>query len=447
VERVKRDNLVAIILSILLSYFTYRIIQSELPQTLADYNGHTYVYLPLFTGGDWVQGWKTVPYCIWHMGVLGMYHVLHIPLEVSAAYMSIFFSLLSFYIMYWMVLRYTAHAGREVNSAKAAFVAFGLSVIQPLYFFWLDAGNRFLGSYSMNPIHNPTQMSMRPFALLCFCLVYDIWNKQREESYKGVFFNMQKGLKRHYIYLAIALLLSTMTKPTFAEMFIPAVALLMLVEWIGRIRRKDGSARGYFTHCLHMFFCAIPGLLYILLEFFGYFIWGGSYGADGSFMITKWLEVWSMFTENVALSILLGMAFPLFLLLIDVKFFLKDNLGRLALVGYGIGFFEAALLGEGGVKLSHGDFMWPMMSGMMLMFTAAILHLLALEQNCGEMVAGEVCKCQSGVMQEEETGLQVAEKSNYGRIRNILVDAGWAIFCAHIFCGLLYIQSLITVVG
>ena len=92
-EQNKRDNIVAIFLSILLAYLTYLVVLSELPQTLSDYNGHTYVYLPMFTKESWIQGWKTVPYCMWHLSVLGLNHILHIPLEVSAAYVSCFFSL------------------------------------------------------------------------------------------------------------------------------------------------------------------------------------------------------------------------------------------------------------------------------------------------------------------------------------------------------------------
>lgn len=311
-EQKKRENFVVIILSILLAYATYLVIMSELPQILSDYNGHAYVYLPMFSKESWVQGWKAVPYCMWHLGVLGLNKILHIPLEVSVAYVSCFFALFSYFVVYWIVRKFTESIGNQENSAKAGLIAFGFCVVQSFYFFWLDAGNRYLGPFSMNPIHNPTQMLVRPFSLLCFCLVYDIWKKQKDDSYKGIFFNTEQGLKRPYIYLAILLFLSTVAKPTFAEMFVPAVGLVMLVEWMKRIRLKDGSAQKYFTHCLHMLLCAVPALMYILLQFLAYFIWGGSYEADGSLMITRWLEVWSMFTENVTLSIILGMAFPLF---------------------------------------------------------------------------------------------------------------------------------------
>lgn len=413
-ERTKRDNLAAILLSILLSYLTYLIIQYQLTGILADYNGHAYVYLPMFTNGSLLEGWKAVPYCMWHVGVLVLHYILHIPYEVAVAYTSIVFSMLSFYVIYWMLLRYTAHVGKEMNSTKAAFITFGLSIVQGLHFFWLDAGQRFLGSFSMNPLHNPTQMAVNPFALLCFCLVYDIWNKQKDESYKGVFFNMGQGLKRPYIYLAVILLLSVLAKPTFAEMFIPAVAIIMLVEWIGKICKKDGSAAPYFKQCLNMLYCAIPALIYILVSFLAYFVFGGSYGADaeGGLIITKWMEVWSMFTENIVLSMGLGLAFPLFVIMIDTRFFLQDNLGRLAVIGYLIGFLEAALLGEGGGKLGHADFIWPMMSGMLLLFVSSTLRLSVLERTEAD-----------------------------SKVKCVLIDIAWAILCLHVLCGYFYIRE------
>ncbi|MBQ8188533.1 MAG: hypothetical protein IJZ44_02015 [Lachnospiraceae bacterium] len=412
---IKRNNLAAIILSILLSYLTYLVVINQLPQILSDYNGHLYVYLPEFSE-SWLKGWQTVPYCMWHLVVLGFHHILHVPLADSAAWSSCVFSLFSFFVFYWMILKYTASVGKEEHPTKAAFVAFGLCVIQSLYIHWLDAGDRFLGPYSMNPIHNPTQMCVRPFALICFCLVYDIWNKQQNNDYSGVFFNMKQGLKKPFVYLSVTLFLSTLAKPTFAEMFIPAVGILMLTEWIRRMVRKDGSASLYFNNCLHMFLCAVPALLYIALQFADYFILGGSYVGEESVIITKWLEVWSMFTENVVLSIAIGMTLPLFMILINARFYLENNLGKLALVGYVVGFLEAASLGESGIKLSHGNFIWPMISGMLLMWTASSLHLLTLERT-----------------QTNTRGKQ------------ILIDIAWFLFCFHVLFGILYMKSLMTI--
>lgn len=413
-EQNKRNDFIVILLGVVLSHLVYLTVTSELPKTLSDYNGHVYVYLPMFKKGTWLEGWKMVPYCMWHLSVLAMNRLLHVPLEISAAYVSGFFHLFTYFVIYWIIRKYTAAKTGGLGAAAAAGIAFGLSVSQALYFRWLDAGQRFVGVYSMNPIHNPTHMCVLPFALLCFCLVCDIWGKQKNDAYKGIFFRVEQGLKKYYIYLAIVLFLSSLAKPVFAEMFIPAVGLIMLAEWIGRIRLKNGSGKAYFSYCLSMLLCAAPSLAYILVQFLAYFFWGGSYGADGSFTVTKWLEVWSMYSENVILSIALGMAFPLFLVLIDGRFFVREDMGRLALVGYGTGFLEAAILGEGGGKLSHGDFLWPMMCGMLLMWITAMLRLLTLDRT-----------------QTDTKG------------KRILIDLGWGLFCFHVLCGLLYFKEII----
>lgn len=412
-EQKKREDLIVIFFGVAMSYFVYLAVMNQLPQTYADYNGHTYVILPIFTGESWVQGWRSVPYCMWHMCVLALNFLLHIPLEASAAYVSCIFQLLAYFIMYWMIRKYTEAMGSALDPVKAAVISVGLSVAQALYFYWLDAGDRFLGTFSMNPIHNPTQMTVRPFILLSFCLVCDIWGAQKDKNYRGIFFKVENGLKRYYIYLAVVLLLSAAAKPVFAEMFIPAVGLLMLLEWINRIRQRDGSSAAYFRQCLKMLLCAAPTILYILLQFLSFFFWGESFGEDRSFTLTTWMEVWNMFSENVILSIALGMAFPLFMVLIDGCFFAKD-MGKLALTGYLIGVLEAAVMGEGGSRLDHANFIWPMMCGMLLMWMTSILRLLVLERT------------------QTDT-----------KFKKILVDFAWFLFCAHVICGILYMKDLI----
>lgn len=411
-EQNKKDGFFVILFAVLLSYLTYIFVLHVLGGILQDYNGHTYVYIPMFTGGTWVEGWKTVSYCLWHMTVLALNKVLRLPMAVSAAYTACLYSLFAYFVLYWMIQKVTTAAGGREEPLKASLIAFGLCFAQSLYCFWLDAGERFLGLYSMNPIHNPTQMCVKGFSLVCLCLVYDIWKRQKDENYQGIFFKVEKGLKRYYIYLSVMLFLSALAKPTFAEMFIPAVALVMLCEWIARIIRKDGSAAPYFRQCLTMLLCALPALGYMLLQFTLYFVLGGSYGSEGTLVITKWLEVWSMYSENVGLSVLLGMAFPLFIVLINARYFIKDDLGRLALACYGVGFLEAALLGESTV-LSFGDFLWPMMSGMLVMWVVAVMRLLALERT------------------QADTGLK----------RNLL-NIAWSLFFLHVLCGFLYFQNM-----
>lgn len=409
-KKEKNDLLIVCIFGVLLAYLTYAYVLISF-RGLSDYSGHTYVFIPLFTKENWIQGWMASPHCLWHLTLLLIHRLLRIPVENAAAYATCIYMLFSYIVIYWIFRRITAAAGREDSSARVGLLSFCMCLIQGLYFPWLDAGGRYLGMYSMNPIHNPTYICMKGFSLLCFCLVCDIWGKQKDDNYRGIFFRVENGLKRYYIYLTVLLLLSVIAKPTFAEMFIPAVAFLMLGELIRRLVKKDGSAPRYFRQCLITLCCAVPALLYILLQVLAYFIWGGSYGGDsGSLIFTKWFEVWQLYSQNIVLSIGLGMAFPLFLLLINGKYFIKSDMGRLALTGYLVSLLEAGTLGEAGSKLTHGNFLWPLMSGMLFLFLAAAIRLLVLER------------------QQADT-----------KPRKALISAAWFLFCLHVACGVGYL--------
>lgn len=407
------DFYFAALLSMVLGALMYKIVLAESQQLLADFNGHLRVYLPLFYSEEWWKGWMAVPYCMWHLVTIFFHSVVMLPLDVAGAYSTIFFVLMNYFVLYWILKKTTNATGVKCSGIKSAVIAFGLSVLQGLSAGWIDTANRYLGIYSMNPLHNPTQLCVKPFALLCFCLVYDIFERQSDTEYHGVFFPVEKSLKKHYIYLAILLFLSTLAKPTFAQTFIPAVGLLMLTEWIKLLWKKDQTAKTYFAECLKMLLCAVPSLLYIGVSYTAFFIMGGSIAATDGICLTSIGRVWSMFTENIFLSIALGMAFPLLLLLMDIRSFIRDSFGRIALTSYLVGLLEALFLGESGEKLSHGNFIWPMISGMTLLWTFAMIKLLCLEQEGNNKKSG------------------------------IWTIAAWGLFAAHILCGFYYIQTLI----
>lgn len=409
-KKERSDLLILCAFGVLLAYITYAYVMSSF-RDVSDYTAHTYVFIPLYTKETWIYGWMAVPYCMWHLTLIFLHNIFLIPVENAAAFSGCIYTLFSYFLMYWIFQRITEAAGCKDSCVRSSLLSFCMCIIQGLYFPWLDAGERYQGIYSMNPIHNPTFICMKGFSLICFCLVCDIWGKQKNENYRGIFFRVENGLKRYYIYLTVMLFLSVLAKPTFAEMFIPAVAFLMLGELIARLVKKDGSATPYFRHCLTTLCCAVPALLYILLQFLAYFVWGGNYG-NSSMIVTKWFEVWHMYSRNAVLSIGLGLVFPLFMLLINGKYFVKSDMGRLALVGYLVSLLEAALLGESAPKLTHANFLWPMMSGMLFMFLVSVLRLLVLER------------------QQADT-----------KIRKILISAAWFLFFLHVICGALYIQE------
>lgn len=390
-----------------------------------DYPSHVFTLLPQFRGATWWKGWMAAPHCLWHVTILFLNDILMIPVEAAAAFSTVIYSMLFYLVLLWAIRKVTERAGCKENLLRSNIFTFAFCFVQGLYFYWMDAGDRYLGIFSMNPLHNPTQMGVRGFALICFLLAIDILGNWSEDRYQPIFFTVEGKGKKPYLLLAGMLFLSTVMKPTFTEVFVPAVAFFMLKEWLFRIFHKTGTAKEYFGHCLRMLLCAVPSLLYVLAQGVVFFILGGGYNSEGGMIITKWMEVWKMFSQNVTLSILLGMAFPIYMLLIDGRYFLKSREGQIAWLSYIVGMLEAALLGEEGSRMTHANFIWPMMSGMLLVWIVAFFRLLTLEKKFSEA---------------EQSA--ISESDN--KLQRRLVLVGWGLFFAHFLCGMLYLSVELT---
>lgn len=388
-QKQKIRIVLSVILCAVICFITYKTVAKELLNEFSDYSGHTYAYLAYFQVGALKKAWLTVPYCMWHLLTLFFNHVFKAGVETSAALSSCVFDILSFLTIEWAVRKYQENVLKIKNSLVSPILAFGLCEAQGIYLNWLDVGSGYLGIFTPNPLHNPTQMCARVFSILCFCLVVDIWGRQKNPEYQGIFFRIGKTLLPEYIALAVILFLSTLAKPTFAEMFIPVVGLIMLIELIVSLATKKVKASVGFKNLGITFLCAIPALMYIASQYLAYFVMDLGNRGDSSMVLTKPFEVWSLYSDNVALSIILGMAFPLIVICMDAKFFIKNDLGKLALGGYLVGLLEAAFLGESGANMTHGNFLWPMMSGMLLLWMAAGLHFLELVEDFWNVKEGE----------------------------------------------------------
>ena len=403
------EHLPVLLFSLPLCYFMYGIVMKQVPYDLTDYNGHVHVYLATFTGVSALEGWKMTPYFLWHLFVLFFNKFFCLQIDISAAVTSCIFLLASYFVTVYMLERWSSYNGHTLNSTATAFISFSLTILQTIWIDHLDAGSsRLLGTFSINPLFNPTHMAARPFALLCFMLIIDLWKAM--DGKNTVFFPYSK--KKIMIFLSISLALSAFAKPVFAEMFIPAVGLIMLYRQIVSVRNNKGA--DYFKSCLlPAFLVSVPCILVILAEFMAYFLFGGSYGGGEGVVITGWLEVWSLFSENIPLSILLGMSFPILIMITDAKNFFKTDIGILGTVSYIVGFLQAALLGEGGDKLSHGDFIWPMLFGMLLLWVSALLHFLNMEKRAASRAA------------------------------RFVIILGWVLFLIHLHYGFQYIAEIL----
>ena len=120
-----------------------------------------------------------------------------------------------------------------------------------------------------------------------------------------------------------------------------------------------------------------------------------------------------MYAEDVPTGIILGMCFPLYMLITHLGYFLKAVEGRLALACYAVGVAEFTLLAESDSRMSAANFSWCMMAGMGVFFLAAVLRLILTT---------------------------LLSKKNKAHIANVMI--GWFLLLLHVYALLAYYHIL-----
>lgn len=291
---------------------------------------------------------------------------------VTALYNSIGVLLAKYYMN--REARSMLHYGQMSLGKKRAldmgvtFMVFALFLVSNLYspkntaFFGFDYAYRCMGIYTPNPFWNATYLATRPFTIVCFfegvaLLKGNSLSRTRAERGKGWAF-----------LFALSLLLTTMTKPSFTFVFLPVFGLALLWQIV---RSKGKEFGAVWQLCLWM----IPTGLALLYQFFGVFSGTNTQGeASGiGFALGK---VWSNYSFNIPLSILMGMALPLGVLVLNAKALLQNRLYRWTWLIYLCGMLEFLCFYEKGFRMLHANFSWGYMHGMFFVFLMTFVLIL-----------------------------------------------------------------------
>ncbi len=269
---------------------------------------------------------------------------------------------------------------------------------------------RYLGVFTPNPYHNATYLAARAFSVPAFFLLADILSFYETEN---------KWFHPKYLFFSVFLLLSTLAKPSFT-LILAATAGLVMVSRLVRGRFRNGKA--FFQ--LGIYF--IPTFLTLLYQYGNVFYAGGGQETG---MGIGFLKAWSIVSDHIPGSILLGMAFPLTVLLF---WFIgkktaqrtsppsRDNrcmpgklscLFRLSWQFYLVALATLAFLYEKGYRLPHVNFAWGYMYGLFFAYTVS---LIILAHNTLE------------------------HKKPYWQL-----GAQWFIYGLHLLCGLDYFRVLL----
>ena len=337
---------------------------------------------------EFFKTWLKVPHMLWHLIVKTLESRLGLPLWDAASFTFAIFGLFAFGVMTWFLFcMLRSHTGQK-RLTFAALGGFALSFVGPLIMAWFSDG--YLGAFTPNPLHNPTHIASKGFGMLAMMAGIDVIRGYRKEA--PVFFR-----KHPYLSFSLFSLMSVLAKPTFLYMLLPAGVLLILMDLIGAIagpRRMTGSTKdqgskkaqnkgqqecrqkllAVWGAAWRLALASLPACAYILTEYVALFFWGTEQGT--SVVITKPLEVWHFYTLDVPTSILLGMLFPIWMLLTNLGYFYKSAEGRLSVLGYAFGVLEFSILAESGSRKDAGNFSWCMMAGMTIFYAVAVYRLM-----------------------------------------------------------------------
>lgn len=285
---------------------------------------------------------------------------------------------------------------RAALDVTVCVMAFVLFLVGNLYspkntaFFGFDYAYRCMGIYTPNPIWNATYMATRPFAVVCFFEAAGLLREYRTSfSWKGC------------IPFAVSLFLTTITKPSYTMVIVPVMGIILLVQLI---QSRGKSFRNAFFLCVTM----IPTGLHLIYQFFGVFTGTNSMGEETGIAI-GFAKVWGHFTNNIPLSIVMGMALPLGVLVLNWKEFLKMPVYRLAWYNYLAGMVMFLFLYEKGFRMIHANFSWGYMHGMFFVF---FITLVLVIKNTIQW---------------------------YKSFKIVFVLAEWAVLLYHLVCGIYFL--------
>ena len=292
---------------------------------------------------------------LWHLMTYGVMHLLRCRVEIAAGIVSGLLFVILFLIAF-------AALRKAVPSAPASAAALGsllLHLSGAIYLPWFNA-EPYLGQGSPNAWHNPTTIAVKPLALIVFLLAGAVLRKSSESQFA------EKTPVWKYILIALLLALSNFAKPSFAQIFIPSTVLIMIIWLIVYQRKNLGVMAGMFIAC-------IPSLAIMVVQFVLSF-YSENKGASGIRIAP--LEVAGLYTKSIPGSLLLALAFPLLILILDLagKKARWDDI--FAWIMLFTGLCAKLLLAESGERASHGNFSWGYLLGLYLVWFCAVRSLI-----------------------------------------------------------------------
>jgi len=207
----------------------------------------------------------------------------------------------------------------------------------------------YVGQTTPNIWHNSTTILVMPFAIALFWVSYR---------------NLEQPTRRRDLGIAVLCALNIIAKPSFFMVFAPTYTLMLIV--------RHGLCRETWIRTWPV----VLGILTLAAQYYLTFAKqvGNRYRGDSKLTIEPF-EIWSHYSQNIPISILASILFPLLHVVIHRGAIRRQPMLIYALALYGVAITMMALLAETGPRRWHANFFWQSYICSHLLFLATTGHL------------------------------------------------------------------------
>lgn len=295
-----------------------------------------------------------VPHPLFHFMVLAASWCSGLGLQSSAALVLACITT-SLALIIFLILKASCRE-QTYGDGELLFVTFLLMTVSSVFIPGL-VGNMYLGQGSPNVWHSATLLAVKPLAFLSVFLLFNREDKQKS----GVF----------YAVIVSIVIVSIFAKPSFVFVLLPALWVFSAVK--GKLVERP--------FLIFLFALSVSSFLAVALQFYIVYYGASVYTAERTTVVFDYLGVWSRYSNNVPISIVLGLAFPLAMLLADPRRVYRNDGLFLCWLMTCFGLLMASTLAETGPRYHHGNFMWSYRLTQNLVFVYSMAEFLTWDRN------------------------------------------------------------------
>ena len=292
-----------------------------------------------------VEKFTEDPHILWHLLVNIIYRLMGAEEVAYAAGLVTAICVSTTYILTYNFATYFSKVGASVMS-------FIISMVGPLYMPWVNK-HYYLGQGAPNTWHNPTNIAVKPFAVVVFLLVCLLLADSKDIK-----------TRKTKIITAILLLVSVIAKPSFVMAFIPGLGVWMVIR---SILGKRVCIKKYLVIC-SLF---IPAVLMIAFDYVTY------YGEETEAGIgIELFRVNRYYTLHPWVSSLLVIGFPLLFIILNIKREVHRIDTQIAVLYCTAGWIMSSFLYEKGPRETHGNMGWAYLLSLYILWMVTLSHFL-----------------------------------------------------------------------